>query len=362
MTNTNKTIKTAALTILLSLMAVSNAFAVWENDYSTNGLFYTSTKKVVDLNGDVSSIAPAIDNSKIPYGNASDYMTNSSCLGYYGPLGPYGPLGTLGPIGDNTWNVSYWMDTFSTWTDWKDEITGPLGPEGPLGEAGPVANDQYYGILDPGFTLFQTNDFARHSRGLGIWNAVGPLGPLGALGALGPLGPIGAHGYTANGNGEYVDANGDVKRNITIWYDGSQTEQRTYDLYEKYTEDFAKNMTDNDTSFMVTGKSSSYSDVDTYAFTSSQDQLVSVVIVPEKQLDDFDLTIVDENDNVIATSNTGTFIDAVQLKVPAGTTLKAKVTCYWSGHYLSSTYRLFVTGSTENLNKTEITGDHIDIY
>ncbi len=329
----------------------------WENNYTTGNLTYTTMKEVYNLSYDVSSILPSIDDSKIPYGDADDYLGNDGPLGYYGPLGPYGPLATLGPIGDNTWNASYWM---SAWA--YDDVTGPLGPNGPLGEDGPVAGNQYYGIEDPGLTLFQTNDFAVHSRALGVWAPVGPIGPLGALGALGPLGPVGAHGYSDNTNGEYVDSNNVVKRNVTMWFDAAQTTQRTYELYEVYPEAFAEAKTDNDTSFMAEGHSSSYSDEDIYEFTSATHQVVTITLVPEKQLDDFDLVIRDENGNLVAYSDTTTFIDWVQLKVPSGTKLKAYVKCYYSGHTLASTYRLYVNGSTNYINKTEITGDHISTW
>ncbi len=332
----------------------------FNGDFTPGNLTYTSMKKVYDLDRDITSIVPAIDDNKIPYGDASDYLSNSSALGYYGPLGPYGPLATLGPIGDNSWNLSYWISGFGDWSNWADSQHGPLSSEGPLGQNGPVAENAYYGITDPGLTLFQTNDFARHSRAMGIWAPVGPLGPLGALGVLGPLGPIGAHGYAANSNGEYIN-NNQVARTYDIDFDGNGN-TRTYELYEKYPENYAEAKADNDTSFMVEGTSSSYSDIDTYSFTSAVDQIVTIVVVPEKQLDDFDLTITDANENNIAVSNTGTFIDWVQIEVPAGTTLKAKIKCYYSGHYLSSTYRLYVTGSTKNINQNEITGNHISTW
>ena len=369
-----KTVKTLLLLFIAALTMVNctknlggpttdssqNLTRTWSGDYSLSNLTYTSMKKVTGLSFNVSSITPAIDNAKIPYGTAADYLSNSSALGYYGPLGPYGPLATLGPIGDNSWNVSYWISGMGDWSDWSQDMAdldGPLSAAGPLGQNGPVAEAQYYGQADPGATLFATNDFAVHTRGQGIWTPLGPIGPLGALGPLGPLGPVGAHGYAANSNGQYLN-NGQVVRNITIPFDNNGT-VRSYELVEKYTESFAKSMTNNDTSFMVMGTSSSYSDEDVYTINSASNQLVTVVLVPEKQLDDFDLTILDQNNNVVAVSNTGTFIDWVQLKVPAGKKLKVKVKCYYSGHYLSSTYRLNVTGSTANLNQVEIAGNHI---
>ena len=331
---------------------LSDMTRAWEQNYSSGYRYYTSMKKVDDLNGNVSSISPAIDNNKIPYGTAADYLEDTSCLGYYGPMSAYGPLSTLGPIGSNAWNPSYWISAWMDWSNWSDDIQGPLGYSGPLGENGPLS--EYYSG-----SIFTTNDFARHSRALGVWTPLGPVGPMGALGALGPLGPVGSHGYTTNANGQYLSGT-TVKRSVTMWYNAAQTISRTYDLYENYTESFAKSMTNNDTSFMVHGVSSSYSDEDVYTFKSAVNQVVTIVVVNEKELDDFDLTILNSSNTVIATSDEGRyFVDWVQLKVPANTTIKAKVKLYWSGHYLSSSYRLYVTGSTQYANQTEITGNHI---
>ena len=351
---------TTLTTIIVLLLAIV-AFSVWEENYSDGHLTYTSAVKVHGLNGDVSSILPIIDDAKIPGGTAADYLSTSSCLGHYGPLSAYGPLGTLGPIGDNTWNVSYWISAFGDWSDWSDDSYGALGPDGPLGHNGPVANSQYYGIEDPGLTLFQTNDFAVHSRALGIWSVLGPVGPLGALGPLGPLGPIGAHGYATNSDGQYIHS-GQVMRTITVDYDGNG-QTRTYELFEVYDEDFAKTMTDNDTSFMVVG--SNYKSTDSFKFTSHYNQIITILIVPEKELDDFDLYVgLDDGDTPpVITSNTGyETMDWVQMKVQAGTKMHIAVRNYWSGHFLSSTYRLIVVGSGPDINKTEITGNHIGVW
>ncbi|KAJ3439154.1 collectin-46-like [Anaeramoeba flamelloides] len=316
-------------------------------------------KNVVNLKSDLSSIRPTIDNTKIPLFSAEQYLEEDSCLGYYGPLGPYGPLGTLGPIGDNSWNPSYWISGFGSWTNWNTSSYGTLGPNGPLGINGPVSENQYYGEKNPGKKLFSTNDFARHSRGMGIFTSLGPIGPLGALSILGPLGPLGQL-YQTNTNGEYL-ANGEVVRSVTVDFDGDGN-KRNYRLFENYPEEYAKKMPNNDASFMVIGESSSFDDVDSYPFTSLSTQIVTILLVPEKQLDAFTLTISDTNGNVIAVSDLDTYINWVQIEIPAQTSLVAKVQCTYSGQMLTSSYRLIVTGSSEILSKTEITGDHISTW
>lgn len=44
---------------------------------------------------------------------------------------------------------------------------------------------------------------------------------------------------------------------------------------------------------------------------------------------------------------------------PAGTELQIAVRLYWSGHDLSSSYRLIVVGSGTALGATNISGDHV---
>ena len=348
-------------------LSKSKSEVEWSEPGSTSGfladysvLTYVSASSVQKLSKDTSSITPAISSEKVPGLSPGDYLSAESAMGYNGPLGPFGPLAGLGPIGDNSWNISYWINGIGDWSTWSESITkagGPLSTEGPLGYHGPVAEVQYYGIDNPGRTLFETNDFAVHTRAMGVWSVLGPIGPLGALGPLGPLGPVGAHGFSSDSNGQYL-YNGKVVRTITVSFDQNGT-KRTYGLVEKYTESFAKTMSDNDTSFMVLGKSSSFSDIDSYSFNSSENQVVTITLIPEKGLDDFDIAVFDGENKLVATSNTLNMVEFIQLEVPAGKKLKVKVKCAASYHSLSSTYRLIVTGSTKYLNKINIRGNHI---
>jgi len=353
-------LSTAAAAVLISLALPSLSIA-WEGGYETGSMFYTSAGLVMGLGGKVSSVYPQVTEDKVPLGSPSWYLSSTSCLGHYGPLSAYGPLGTLGPIGKNRWNTSYWISAVGDWDSWSADSYGALGAEGPLGHKGPVADEQYYGEADPGKTLFETNDFAVHMRALGLWGVLGPIGPLGALGPLGPLGPIGAHGYTANSDGAYVHE-GQVVRTVDVEYGAGET--RTYELFEYYDEDQAKDMPDNDTSFMVRGVSSGHRDMDVYFFTSAVDQIVTVLVVPEKELDDFDLQLsISDDTKPRLVSNTGyATMDWLQVKVTAGTNMAALVSNYWSGHWLSSSYRLIVVGSGPHLNRTEISGDHVRVW
>lgn len=362
-----KRLYSLALAICICTTAVINNFfpvmaATWEENYTTGYLYYTSAELVNELNGNVSSIAPTIENSKIPGGTADFYLGSAGPLTGYGPLGPWGPLGPLGPVGTNVWNPSYWISGWLDWSDWADEIAGPLGPGGPLGENGPL------GLAYYDSPIFDTNDFAVQTRALGLWTSLGPISQLGALGPLGPLGPIGAHGYLRNSNGQYTDE-GNVVRDVTMWFDEAHTTQRTYELYENYTESYAKSMTDNDTSFMVAGTATTLDRTDTYTFTSNEEQLVTILVANSNVADtfltnDFDLTITDEHGNSLITSRlSGTWAEWIQMKVPANTTLKAEVKLATPFPIvLPYSYRLFITGSTQYVNKTEITGDHIRVW
>lgn len=316
--------------------------------------FYVSARSVDDLRGDLSSVRPAIDPARVPGGPPELYLSSSSCLGSYGPLGAYGPLGVLGPLGDDVWNPAYWISGAGDWREWSEQLAdldGPLSAEGPLGPDGPVAEDHYYGS-----PLYDQNHFAKQLQGGGVWTALGPIGPLGALGPLGPLGPVGAHGLARTDDGDYVDGDGGaIVRAVSVPFgDGA----RSYELVEHYTERRAAELPDNDTSFVVAGRVTSFYDADTFAFTSAHDQLVTVVVVPEKSLDDFDLLLVDDAGDVVASSRSRRYIDWIQLDVPAGTRLHARVVLASSRHFLGKTYRLYVTGSTPALRATDITGDH----
>jgi hypothetical protein len=314
-------------------------------DANNDALVYVSANSVEDL-------------GVIGSGGASSPL---SALGSYGPLGAYGPLGELGPVGDNVWNPSTWIDAaYNSWGSGWDgrQDGGPLTEAGPLGSHGPLGDAYIDGAL------FQNNEAAQQLLGLGQAAVLGPLGPLGPLGALGPLGPVGAHGFGTDENGSYIDGDGQVQRTIDVFYNDDKTEVRSYELFEKYSEEAAKAMTDNDTSFMVEGRIAyegrGQYETDEFDFTSNSDQLVTVCVVPEKSLDDFDLEITDDKGNVLAKSDSDELIDWAQIQVKKGTKLKARVKLKDSGHWLSKTYRLYVVGSGEELGKAaQSSGDHV---
>ena len=315
------------------------------------GGLIVSASTVEALGGDLSSVQPKV----VTPAGVEAYLAPTSALGYFGPIGPYGPLGMLGPVGDNSWNASYWISGAGDWSDWSKDMTdlgGPLSQNGPLGPAGPLSKEAYEQALPA------INDFCKQLQAGGVWGVLGPVGPLGALGPLGPLGPIGAHGLPQDEDGNYVKE-GDVQRAINVPYDGTE---RTYELFETYDEKHATTMADNDTSFMVEGRLDYEGwykyETDRFEFASSQEQFVTILLLPEYQLDDFDLDVLDAGGQLLAASQSYGLIDWVQLRVPAGTKLEVEVKLYSTQHVLGKRYRLIVTGSTPHFSTTDILGDH----
>lgn len=291
-------------------------------------------------------------------------------LGNKGPLGKYGPLGTSGPAGTWAWNPARYISGAFCWDGLQQELTasgGPLSADGPLGANGPLGEMMDATASNP----FQPG---------GMYAAVGPWGPLGALGALGPLGPVGAHGFRADADGNYVSQDGSIQRTIrTEWTLGTA---REWGLLEDYTEKRAKELPDNDTSFMVEGAIANAELSDTYRFRSNVDQYVTVLVLPElasatffphlryrdnqpvaptdplgmniaqdfwrkalKAYDDFDVEVLNADGKVVARSNLLGGADWIHLKVPAGTDLQARVKLRSSVQWGEKPYRLFVVGS-----------------
>ena len=310
------------------------------------------------MRGSLASVSPAVHPSSNGFSDPSFYLSPDSALGPAGPISAWGPLGALGPIGDMSWNTSAWMSAAGDYTDYTK---APLGESGPLGPSGPLSNNSY------GRDLPAINDFGKQLQAGGVWTVLGPVGPLGALGPLGPLGPVGSYGSVADESGQYVKR-GQVVRTVDVPYSGST---RTYELVEKYTEDFAKHMSDNDTSFMVKGDIEDPGhETDSYSFTSHASQYVTIALVPENALSDFDMELTSGGSHVIASSksdgsqsllgvmpvNEGHYIDFIQLHASEGQTFTAKVSAKTAP--VTTGYRLIVVGSTKYIPTTDIKGKH----
>jgi hypothetical protein len=350
-------------------------------------------------------------------GEPWQYIRTMSALGHYGPLGEYGPLGALGPLGNGAWSPEHYVSGGFSWANWSESLGdggGPLSADGPLGSNGPLG--QGFDIEDPSVSAFEA-----HLWPGGVFAALGPVGPLGPLGPLGALGPIGAHGYRRESTGEYVPRSGEQChdapegaeeapcRLIDVPWDDSEV--RTYELVERYTESHAASMSDNDTSFMVDGEIADGEPDDRFEFTSRDAQWVTIVLTPisarypyvqamsvlgyaatqgyavpstvtvphvltgipvangyehSTTFDDFDLSVEietggGETQTVTIDSASANRVDFVHVLVPAGARLRASVILYsqWTARgsdafwglpsrFVPASYRLTVVGSTAN--------------
>lgn len=319
----------------------------WGSNYSSNNVQYITANTVSAQNTSMSGIYPAVESS------LSLYLSSASALGYLGPISQLGPLGPLGPLaGSNSWNTSAWIFGGYTWANYYNQISGPLSAAGPLGANGPYTTTSYYNG-----SLFNSNQFAANTRAFGLWSILGPIGPLGAVGPLGALGPNGATGYTTNGSGAYVNVAESVIRSVSVPY--NSTSNRTFDLYENYTQSYATQMPNNDTSFMVVGSLGGNSS-NSYTITSSQNQIVSALVVPNYTLGTniMYVGIYTTSGKLIALSNSNSYINYVMFTATAGTSYIVKVTGYSLN--ISNAYRLYVTGSYSYLNEYYIQGNYIN--
>eukprot|EP01034_Spumella_vulgaris_P023596 gene23596-29832_t len=284
------------------------------------------------------------------------YDENIDSLSLIGPISSYGPLGIDGPIGSNAWDPSIWITEFMEWDEWSSAtLEGPLSAEGPLGSQGPFTEPEYYQGA-----VFLESEFNPHTRALSVWGILGPVGPLGAVGALGALGPIGAHGYKINSNGEYVTKTGAVVLTYTVPYDA--TTSRVFDLYQNYNAAFAQSH-QLDTSFMTQDDlANSPKSVSSFNFTSSIQQIVSVLVVPGYADGVFALlTLLNGDGNVIATSDSKDSINFIMFtsQVNEKYTVRVSSVSVMPREALTSQYRLFVTGSTHYLNQNNLIGTYI---
>jgi len=312
----------------------------WSNDYSK--VKYVSASSIEKLDKNIDGILPEVNDSN------AIYLSPNGPLSKYGPIGPNGPLGKDGPIETKT-SYDLNLNLYPYLDKYYKSFFGPLNKDGPLGENGPYTEKSYYSG-----TLFLDNNFAVHLRSLGLWGILGPTGPLGPVGALGPLGPNGTHGYKKNKNGEYKNKNGKVITKISVPFDNDTS--RSFDLFEYYKdEEFAKGKKNLDTSFVTKGDLSDNNLYDEYIINNDDQQIVSILVLPTHLFNNFNIELYDSKKQLIAKSDSLKYINFIQFLAPKYTVYTIKITTSDK----SNEYMLYVTGSTEYLNKYNISGDHI---
>lgn len=327
-------------------LAINYQALVWGSNYSTTTPQYITANSVAAQPSNMSGIYPAVPAS------LSTYLGTGSALGYLGPISSFGPLGALGPLGTNMWNPSAWISGSLSWNSYFPTINGPLSANGPLGQNGPYTESAYYSG-----TIFSNNSFDANTRAFGLWSILGPIGPLGAVGPLGPLGPIGATGLTSlPATGQFVNASSQVVRSVNVPYNA--TTSRSFDVYENYAQSYATQMPDNDTSFMVVG-SLGLNSSNSYTINSSQNQIVTVLVVPNSTLmtNIMYVSLYNTTGKLIAQSNSNSYINYIEFTAPANASYVVKIS--QASTSLSSAYSLYVTGSYSYLNKYYIQGNYI---
>lgn len=306
-------------------------------------------------------------------GSKGAYSANSN-KGTHGPIGRNALLNPSESISGSLYNpyLSWMGDAFVNSSEWN-----PVGKHSAMNPDLQVSND-----------LIQSSEFVGQMENLGAIALAGRTGVDSPVGAFGPLGPTGSHGLKATPDGDYVkcspnmffwgtfDYGTEPVRTKEMKWDSSTGERKEYELYEHYTENRAKELgADNDTSFMVSGELA-YNDgkyeTDGFKFTNNADQFVNLVVVPTADTDHFALEIYHEGKKV-AESDSEKNINWIDMEVPEGAELEARVIMQLTDQQradmadnadsgttsYSKSYRLFVTGSTENLNQATAEGDHI---
>jgi hypothetical protein len=245
---------------------------------------------------------------------------SSPMMGPIGPMGAGGPLSTIGPIGSNIFNPSTFFEALGDWTGMAKLLSangGPLSADGPLGPNGPIGNAY--------------SSFSSSLRADGVYGILGPAGPFGPLGPLGPLGPVGAHGHVTRTGGGFGGDHlvtvpggvGDGRFHLVDWYPNGAD---------------GKSL---GTSFMLVD-SVLFGD-NQYNITSPDDQVVSVLVVPEKGLDIFGINITGRGMN--ASSESLLAINWVTLRMRAGESVAVHVHLMGSAQVYSKSYRLVVVGA-----------------
>eukprot|EP01080_Neovahlkampfia_damariscottae_P006030 gene6030-10032_t len=346
---------------VVTLLLMLSLFSLITTKYTSGESLYEMTK--------LSSVNPEPHNCSIfpcefyIWGSQATKPETAAltCLGYVGALGALGPLGPLGPLGSNTYDPTAIFKLFVDWNAIRRYImvNGPLNhPEGPMSKYGPLG-ESYFTVMP------RINDFTKHMMQFGIWSILGPIGPLGALGGLGPLGPIGSHGYKRNSSGDYVNTNDEIVTTAEAIWESSK--KIKWPLFEHYSFQRSQELSKEkklDTSFMTS--TTVALSPDSYVVQSSENQIISIVIVPNLMNFQFVVEVLNSNRKVIASSTTAKMINWVQFQGNSNSeyTIRVKshpINCFTSIGCMGL-YTMHVVGSTKQMLRSspiQYTGQYI---
>lgn len=233
-----------------------------------------------------------------------------------------GALGRdMGPIGNNRWQPYYWRNVFKSWchavTKYVPKVLRTEGPFGPLSEWG--ANARTWGE--------------------GVYDFLGTAGLLGPLSVLGPLGPMGVllseKELTLNANGEYINLQGNIVRNVLVPF--GQT-FREYNVFNYYNEDYVSelsNKKDLDSSFMFDGVLKNNENSRKMHVKIGQRELTTIMIIPDYNYtkhDDgiyhsmnFMLRVRNHKGQILAESNLVDYTNFVQVINPENSQVTVEI-------------------------------------
>jgi len=384
----------------------------------------TTVERQLTMDGDaddraeplMTSLQPPVDPAVYADGEPGEELLRPvGPLGHLGPLGPWGPLGRYGPLGEAS---AYWETQldhlrhhpyFASLLDTWGIVARPvLDESGPLGPTGPVGQEAYCEDLPA------IGGVSGQLQAGGVYGPLGPVGPLGVYGPLGPLGPRGPLGGLLDpADGRYFEQGRPVTRveGAAPWGGG---QRRMYELVEMYPGGRARAAdVALDTSFMATDATTPGLPND-YAMTSAEDQFVTVTVVPDRGFADFScmfnvhgfhpcgvypalgvlpngaavdtedvlirnvfhlptswkpapeitdrytVELLDGAGEVVAESRASRYVNWLQIKVPAGSNVTARVTLdsTWDAGRTTARYHLVVTGSTDWVGSVGFSGAH----
>jgi hypothetical protein len=157
---------------------------------------------------------------------------------------------------------------------------------------------------------------------------------------------------------------GSVQRTVDVDFSNAK---RTYPLYEVYKPEYARSLAAdaNDVSWM-TQSNIGVMGSHTYHMTATDEQYVTVLVVPYVQLDKFTVELSAAGKKIASSDadSSMSYINWIQAKVPARTQLTVTVRHKGQGfgNFLPPRYFLYVTGSTKYFTSTSIRGPHIRSY
>lgn len=279
---------------------------------------------------------------------------------YYGVAGTMGGLGVFGGIGDNPWNATSVFDMMPSYfkvDDLVSEFAGNRSANGPM-------------IMDNKITQAFFSAVSQDLFPGGYLHVLGSGGPYNYANIYGVAGTNSGVKFKRNNDGDFIDEEGNVHRFTQVnTYEGP----KDLHLYEFYSEERAKNMLDNDTTFAVHGHIEKLNESDVFSFHTESERWVSILVIADHPNDFYRLSIIDKDgkERMIAGKTQSNLSSFIVAKIPADMQIQfkvkrvtpaynykidsaAKFNSFWNPFIYSKkfegSYRVFISESSENSN------------